>query len=352
MTTVPLDEMTDIKRIDCHSARDVLSAFPAQCRAATRLVAEPPPGIDRPSLVVVAGMGGSASSGDLLAACAADRLDVPILVHRGYGLPPVAGPKTLVIASSYSGDTAEVLSAVEVAIARRVPCVAITAGGRLADLAQRHGVPRVTLPGGIMPRMALGSLFFPAVAVLESVGLTVASRAEIAEALDTVGLMAAELVPERPAETNEAKRLAVTIGRRLPAIYGGPDTGPIAYRWKTDVEENAKTFAVAGTLPEMNHNEIEAWRAPDAGRLCLVLLRDHAEPAEITRRFTVLRDLVDAAAGGVTEAWTRGEGRMARLLSLAYLGQWTSYYLAVLREIDPWTIPLLDELKRRMRASR
>ena len=132
-------------------------------------------------------------------------------------------------------------------------------------------------------------------------------------------------------------------------IYGGPTTGAVAYRWKTDVEENAKTFAVAGTLPEMNHNEIEAWQGPDAKGMHAVLLRDASEPPEIAQRFHVLRDMIAPSAGGLSEARGRGAGRLARLLTLAYLGQWTSYYLAVLRDRDPWSVPLLDELKRRVR---
>jgi glucose/mannose-6-phosphate isomerase len=347
-----LDDLAAIERADAHNTRAVIAAFASQCRDAVRLGAAPAPAADRPTLVVVAGMGGSAASGDLLAACGADRADVPILVHRGYGLPPVAGRRTLLIASSYSGNTAEVLSAFEAALARSVPAVAITAGGSLAEVAARHGVARVVLPPGLMPRMALGYLFFPALAVLRGAGIPVATESEIAEALDAVAALGGELGPERPAEVNEAKRLALAIGDRLPAIYGGPDTGPIAYRWKTDIEENAKTFALAGSLPEMNHNEIEAWRPPAADALHLVLLRDVGESPEIARRFAVLRELVQGAAGGVSESWTHGRGRLARLLSLAYIGQWTSYYLALLRNVDPWTVPLLDELKRRMREPR
>ncbi|MBI2206980.1 MAG: bifunctional phosphoglucose/phosphomannose isomerase [Candidatus Rokubacteria bacterium] len=343
-----LDDQSEIKRRDLHNARDVLAGFPAQCRDATRLVPSPALPRAKPALVVVAGMGGSAAGGDLLAACAAERSDVPIVVHRGYGLPAIAGDRTLVIAVSYSGNTVETVSAVEVAIARRIPAVALTAGGTLGALAARHGVPLVTLPSGLMPRMALGYLFFPALAAAENVGLQIARADDIADALATVETLAAELGPDRPTATNEAKRLAVAIGTRMPAIYGGPDTGAIAYRWKTDVEENAKTFALAGALPEMSHNEIEAWRAPSAAALHLLLLRDAAEPPEIARRFAILRDLVASAAGGVSESWTRGSSRLARLLSLVYVGQWTSYYLALLRGIDPWSVPLLDELKRRM----
>jgi glucose/mannose-6-phosphate isomerase len=99
----------------------------------------------------------------------------------------------------------------------------------------------------------------------------------------------------------------------------------------------------------MNHNEIEAWRSTGAKDMHVVLLRDRGEAPEIARRFRVLHDLVGPSAGGVSEVWGRGQGRLARLLTLTYLGQWTSYYLAILRERDPWSVPLLDEMKRRMR---
>ena len=344
-----LDDLEALAQIDPHDARRALVEFPAQCRRARTLRAIPPLGIGTPRVVVVAGMGGSAVGGDLLAACAADAVGVPILVHRGFGLPALAGPDALVIACSYSGDTAEVLSAFEAAVARRVPVVALTAGGALAQRAAAAGRPRVTLPDGLMPRMALGYLLLPAVTLLAGCGVTVATAAEMDEAVAAVEALAPELVPGRPAGDNEAKRLALSIGDRLPVIYGGPTTGAVAYRWKTDVEENAKTFAVAGTLPEMNHNEIEAWQGPDAKGMHAVLLRDASEPPEIAQRFHVLRDMIAPSAGGLSEARGRGAGRLARLLTLAYLGQWTSYYLAVLRDRDPWSVPLLDELKRRVR---
>ena len=295
-------------------------------------------------------MGGSAAGGDLLATWLADRMTVPVVIHRGYGLPGVAGAGALVVASSYSGDTAETVSACEAALKSGATTLVLTQGGRLGSLAERHGLPCVRLPAGLMPRMALGYLFFPVVTALRGVDLAIASDAEIDEAIETIEGLAEELSPERPAALNEAKRLAVAIGHRLPAVYGGPDTGAVAYRWKTDLEENAKIFALAGALPEMNHNEIEAWRAPSASSLHLTLLRDRQEPPEIARRFAVLRSMVEPAAGGVSESWTRGEGRLARLLSLTYVGQWTSYYQAVLRGVDPWSVPLLDELKRRMRS--
>lgn len=346
-----LDDPRGLAHVDPHDARTVLADFPAQCRTARALVASPRLDVRRPRVVVIAGMGGSAAGGDLLVACGAATVDVPIVVHRGYGLPAAAGRESLVVTSSYSGDTAEALSAFEAALARRAPVVALTSGGALAQRAAAAGCPRVTLPPGLMPRMALGYLFLPALSLLADADVPVAGPAEIDEAVGALEAMARELRPEQPTAANEAKRLALAIGDRLPVVYGGPLTGAVAYRWKTDVEENAKTFALAGALPEMNHNEIEAWQAPDAKDMHAVLLREAGEAAEVARRFEILRELISPAAGGVSEARARGESRVARLLTLAYLGQWTSYYLAVLRGRDPWSVPILDEMKRRLRGS-
>jgi glucose/mannose-6-phosphate isomerase len=344
-----LDDPAALAAFDPHRARDVLAAFPAQCRAAVTLEPERLPTLKRPRVVVIAAMGGSAAAGDLVAAGAAERVEIPIVVHRGYGLPSVAWDDALVLAISYSGDTAEVLSAVETARARRLPLAVVTSGGALGALARQRNLPYARVPGGLMPRMALGSLFFPMARILRALDLEVVGTDEIEEALAVIEILGAELAPDRPTAANEAKRLALAVGARWPAVYGGPVTGSIAYRWKTDIEENAKTFALAGALPEMNHNTIEAWQAPLARELYLVLLRDEREPPEIRRRFTVLKDLVTEAAGGVAECWARGRGVLARLLSLMVLGQWTSYYLAILRGVDPWSVPRLDELKRRLR---
>lgn len=342
-----LDDPAALARIDSHDTRGVLTDFPAQCRAAVALAPSTSGPLPRPRAVIVAGMGGSAAGGDLLAACATERLDVPVLVHRGYGLPTLAGAADLVIVLSYSGETVETLSAATTGLERRCRVVAITSGGRLAALARRHRLTSVTLPGGLMPRMALGYLFFPMLAVLRAADLVVVKDAEIDEALSGLDGLTRELAPGSPTAVNEAKRLALALGDRVPVIYGGPATGPVAYRWKTDLEENAKCLAVAGALPEMNHNEIEVWGARIPQALHVVLLRDAHEDVEISRRFTLVRELI-ARQTGVSEAWTRGTGTLARLLSLIVLGQWTSFYLAALRGLDPWAVPVLDSFKAQL----
>jgi glucose/mannose-6-phosphate isomerase len=345
-----LDDPVEITRRDPHGAWETLERFASQCRDALRLRPDPDGALVRPDLVVIAGMGGSAASGDLLAGCLADRLPVPILSHRGYGLPTLVSPTTLVIASSYSGETVETVSALERAIKVGAQTWVVTSGGRLDELASRHRIPRIRLPRGFMPRMALGYLLLPLLKIVEAASLLAVADDELAEAVGLIEQMGVELAPTAPTSENQAKRLALDIGDRLPVLYGGPVTSGVAYRWKTDIEENAKRFAVAGALPEMTHNEIEAWQAPDAGRLHAIFLRDDTESSDIDRRFVVVRQLIEPAAGGVSEAWTRGRSRLARLLSLVCLGQWVSYYLALLRGVDPWPVPMLDEVKRRLRS--
>src|SRR3989475_4285528 len=257
---VNLDDPRAVQQGDPHRVAEILSAFPAQCRAAQALRSEPPLPRLRPSLIIIAGMGGSASGADLLAASGLPRLDVPILVHRGYGLPLTAGKDALVVAVSYSGDTAEVLSAADTALAYGVPVVTLSGGGRLAELATSRRLPHVRLPGGLMPRMALGYLFFALARVLTDADLPVATDAKLSETVNSLESLAKDLGPARATAQNEAKRLALAIGDRLPAIYGGPAAGAVAYRWETDLEENAKLPALAGTGPGMNHNEIEGLR--------------------------------------------------------------------------------------------
>jgi glucose/mannose-6-phosphate isomerase len=344
-----LDDPVTRARIDAHGVGKTLLGFSTQCRMAAGLRPVPDTPLARPRAVIVAGMGGSAAGGDLLATCAAERLDVPVIVHRGYGLPALVGPRDLVVVTSYSGETAEALSAFEAGLQRGAAVAVVTSGGRLGALARQRHLPRVEAPAGLMPRYALGHLFFSLLALLRAADLIPVKDAEVEEALGVLEQLGPDLGPDRPAAANQAKGLALALEDRIPLIYGGPLTGAVAYRWKTDLEENAKTFAAAGALPETNHNEIEACSGPSASRLHLVLLRDEGEPPEIARRFAVLGELVGGSLGGASQVWTRGTSSLARLLSVLAFGQWTSFYLALLRGVDPWSVPLLEALKAHLK---
>ncbi len=328
-----------------------LDGFPAQCRAAQDLVlfdSAPPGNVHQ---IVILGMGGSAAGGDLLRACASSRLPIPIQVNRGEVLPPGIGPETLLIPVSYSGNTEETLSALQSALATKPMVFVVTSGGILAGVAKSRGFPGVTVPPGLMPRSALGFLLFALLKILEAKGLVAIPKEEIAEALSTVEAMTRACGMARPTAENEGKQLALELESRIPVVYGGPTVAMAAYRWKTQIEENAKRLALTGVLPELNHNEVEGWADPEAGRFHVVFLRDRGEGDALARRISVTRGLLAGRAGGVSEIWSRGEGLLTRLLSLIVLGDWASYYLAALRGVDPRTIPVIDELKRRLSAS-
>ena len=313
------------------------------------LTAAPAPARGVPRHVVVAGMGGSAVAGDLVSALATDRASVPVTVWRAYGVPAFVGPESLVVATSYSGNTGEAVAALDAALRHGAAAAVVTSGGILSELARERNLPLVRLPGGLMPRFALGYLFFPLVGLVESLGVTLLGDTERAEALDLLEVMGRELEPGRPEAGNEAKRLARSLDGRIPVIYGSGFAAAVAYRWKTQLEENAKLLAFHGRLPEVDHNEIEGWRDPGARGFHAVFLRDAEEDEVTARRIALTRELIRERAGGMSEVWARGQGRLARLFSLIYVGDWAGYYLALLRGVDPSPVEMIEEIKRRLR---
>ncbi|MBI3456229.1 MAG: hypothetical protein HY002_10625 [Candidatus Rokubacteria bacterium] len=206
------------------------------------------------------------------------------------------------------------------------------------------------MPAGFPPRAALAFLLIPLVALLDGLGAALGGEQVREEAVAVLQALGAELVPEIPVAENPAKALALKLAGRVPVVYGTDATGPVAYRWRTQFEENAKVLALSGVLPEMNHNAVEAWGGGSGTAWAVVLLRDRGEHPRVARRAALTRAIVEARAP-VHEAWARGEGLLARLLSLVLLGDWTSYYLAVLRGADPWAVGILEEFRRRMMAA-
>ncbi len=300
-----------------------------------------------PRALLALGMGGSAAAGDLVQGLCHEAAAFPVQVVRGYTVPAWVGPETLVVASSYSGQTEETLAALEGARRREARVVVLTSGGALGEWARRDGLPWVRLPSGYPPRAALAFLLMPLVVLLDRWGAVPGGPAAREEAVRVVAALGGELAPEVPAAENPAKTLAAALAGHLPVVYGTDLTGPVAYRWRTQLEENAKVLALSGVLPEMNHNAIEAWDGDARSARAVVILRDAGEHPRVARRARLTRELLGARAP-VREVWARGEGRLARLLSLVLHGDWTSYYLALLRGVDPWAVEALEAFKRRM----
>ena len=345
---IDLDDRTALARIDAADMRGLLRGFPDQVAEAWGWRVDVP-AMDTIDRIVVAGMGGSAIGGDLLATLFR-RWDVPLPITtvRDYALPPWADERTLVIAVSYSGNTEETLGCAQQALDIGCPMLAVTSGGRLAELAHAHDVPLITVPSGQPPRASLGYLFAP---VLRSLAphLNRDVEAEMDAALALLRSLTTDL-DGSPVDANRAKRLAHELSEGIPICYGSSGvTGAVARRWKTQLNENAEVPAYWDVVPEINHNELMSWANDDlAARWDFLLLRDGAEAPAIARRFAVSEELLTERGCRVHEVQIDGESLLARLLGLVVLGDWVSYYRAMLREVDPTPVGLIEAFKRRM----
>jgi glucose/mannose-6-phosphate isomerase len=300
---------------------------------------------------VVCGMGGSAIAGDLVADAYSERLRRPLAVVRDYSLPGWVGRDTLVILSSYSGNTEETLTCAMQALEREALVVAVTSGGKLAEFYGAQGVPVVRLPGDIpQPRAAVVHLLVSMLVVLERMAILPALAEDLGEGEAALAAAAGANAPERPVAENPAKRLAAALNGGLPIIYGAEATAAVARRWKGQINENAKLPAAWAALPELDHNEIVGFEAAgDLGRAFrVVMLRDPRHHRQVHRRFELTKELVAPAVDRVLEVTAEGRSPLARVLDLVSLGDYASLYLACLRGIDPGPVDIIERLKDRL----
>ena len=300
--------------------------------------------------VAICGMGGSAIAGDLIVGAFWDRLRRPVQVIRDYYLPGWVGEDTLVIGSSFSGTTEETLTCMLDAIDRTCPAVGISTGGRFADYYVPRGVPLVQVPQSPMPRAALVQMLAATLVVLERFEVLPPLESELVEARETLLAAVRDYGPDTPEEANPAKQVASMLNERLPLIWGAEITAPIAYRWKCQLNENAKIPAYCARLPEHNHNEIVGIEGIGAqgARTRVIMLLDPRNHRQVERRFGITEDLVNPFVEGVTRIEAEGRGALARMLDLVLLGDYVSLYLACLRQVDPGPITMIDRLKERL----
>jgi len=301
--------------------------------------------LDAPGGLVVAGMGGSAVGGALARAALWPALERPLLLARGHALPPWTGADALVLCASYSGDTRETLAAYEDAGERGAARVVSASGGELPARARHDKVPVIPLPGGFQPRHAVGYSLVVALEVAALAGIAPSSRDEVAGAAALAAELAAEWGPDGP-EDGLAKALARRLDGSTPVIAGPGIAAAAAYRWKCQVNENAKLPAFAAELPEAGHNEIAGWAgASRAGRFSAVLLEDPDAGEDAAARLALTADIVAGQAHAVARVAPRGTTRLERLVSHVLLGDLVSLYLAVLQGVDPAPIEPIDRLK-------
>ena len=338
-----------IERYDKSGMRRLLAGFPRQVEDAVRVGKRtkiPSMGSSINSIVLT-GLGGSAIAGDLLRSYLAPELTVPFVVNRHYFLPHFVGEKSLVIVSSYSGDTEETISAHLDARKRRARVLCISSGGETQRLAGKFRQPLITIPKGLPPRAALGYSFFPLLLALVKLKFIRAREKDIGETMSALGRQSRRynsLDPKR----NPALQLAQRLYGKVPIIYSPADRyDAVNLRWRGQLEENAKVLAYGNVLPEMNHNELVGWKVLRRlmSEMAVIFLRDRSDHKRVVLRMNLTKGIVSEFASSATEAWSEGKSGLARMFSLIYLGDWVSFYVAMLNGIDPTPVKVIDYLK-------
>jgi glucose/mannose-6-phosphate isomerase len=303
---------------------------------------------DLPGGLVVCGMGGSAIGGDLAIAALGDRATRPITVIRGYALESWIPPATLVLCSSYSGETEETLACFEAAGAAGAQRVVLTTGGTLARLAREEGVPVIGVPAGMQPRAAVVYMTMGALECAALCGAAPALHAEV----DTATALLEQLIEEwgpGGAEDSLSKRVARELHETIPVVHGAASTVAVGRRWSTQINENAKSLAFLNELPEANHNQICGWgrgrsMAPFSG----VFLGDPDQHPRVKERIELMAAEVERTGAPAIQVDARGESRLERVLSLVLLGDIVSVYMGVLAGVDPTPVEAIERFKKQL----
>ncbi|MFQ5797339.1 MAG: bifunctional phosphoglucose/phosphomannose isomerase [Bacteroidota bacterium] len=339
----------DIQIVDRSNFFRLLVEFPQQVEDAVRIAraAEVKLNVRGIQHIIITGLGGSAIGGDLLRSYLADQLRIPIFVNRHYSLPEFVSQNSLAFVSSYSGNTEETIAAHREAKKRKARIVCISSEGELASMAKRYGHSFITIPPGFPPRAALGYSFFPMLITLNKLRLAKANQSAWKE---TVSLLKA--LSERYKDVVSTRNLAIDLAYRLkgklPILYSSTERfDSVNLRWRAQLAENAKVLAFGNVLPEMNHNEVAGWHVLKdlMKNMAVIILRDRDDHLRVQKRMDITKDIIGECAASITEVQSEGRSVLARMFSLVYLGDWVSFYLAILNGVDPTSVKVIDYLK-------
>lgn len=298
--------------------------------------------------ILVSGLGGSAIGGDILRSYAFSQAAIPVIVNRDYDIPAFVGPQSLVLAVSYSGNTEETLSAYRQAERAGANIIVVSGGGKLSSLAREDGNMVVEIPAGLSPRAATGYLFCPLALILEELGLLSGVSKDLAETSRVLADLKEEINPAVDYDQNIARQLAGEMKGRIPVIWGSSAHSEVAaWRWKAQINENAKSPAYYNVFPELNHNELVGFEAPGdlISQILIVILRDPGDHERVKKRIDISRQVIESRVAKVMEVEARGNSFLTRFYSLVYIGDYTSYYLALEYGINPTPVEVIDYLK-------
>jgi glucose/mannose-6-phosphate isomerase len=341
--------LDEIKRLDPKGMYTWIADFPAQVEQAVRIGKTAPVKLNVRGIrnIVLTGLGGSAIGGDLLRSYLAGDLEVPFIVNRHYLLPEFVDANTLVIVSSYSGNTEETISAHKDAVKRKARVLCVSTGGRTEAMAKKFKQAWIRIPPGLSPRAALGYSFFPLLVVFGRLGLIKPKTGEINETIKLLKELSSRYALAA-APDNAPLRLAEQIKGRLPIVYSSTEhLDAINIRWRGQIAENAKQLGYGHVLPEMNHNELVGWKVlvDLMKQMHVVFLKDAGTHPRVAIREEITKGIVSSYAGAVTEVRSEGRSLLARMFSLVHFGDWVSLYLAILNREDPEPVEVINYLK-------
>ncbi|HRU61316.1 MAG: bifunctional phosphoglucose/phosphomannose isomerase [Bacteroidia bacterium] len=320
--------------------KDLVQRFPEQLEEALRIGEQA--SISRPIRpirnVIITGLGGSGIGGTIVSEIIANECPVPVTVNKDYFLPAFTGPETLVIVSSYSGNTEETLQAMDVALEKGAQISCITSGGSVAERAREHRLDLVLIPGGNPPRSCLGysltQLFF----ILHKKGLIGgAFVAQLRASIDRMRM-------EEAAIKSEAQEVTDFLFGKLPVIYAVDGYNGVATRFRQQINENSKMLCWHHIIPEMNHNELVGW-AEQHEECAVVILRNSTDYYRSQARIEINKEIIAQRTPHIREIWSRGDSMLERSLYLVHLTDWVSCYLADRKAIDAVEVNVINHLK-------
>lgn len=289
--------------------------------------------------VVVLGLGGSAFGAELVKNYVEDYLPIPLLIVRDYTIPPFVNEKTLVIASSYSGNTEETLSALEQALVKKAHIVTISSGGKLIEIAQTHGLDAILLPQGYPPRAAVAFSFVAQIFILKSLGL-------IPELCFTLINDAIPFVQSFQ-DFDSVKMMAKQFYGRIPVLYSTPSSESIAIRFRQQIEENAKQLCWHHVIPEMNHNELVGWELPNwiMEKIMVCFIESPSDHPRNQLRTSIIKQVLHQKNASFVSLVLKGSNTLEQLLYGLHFSDWVSYELAILNQVEPTPVYIIDFLK-------
>lgn len=343
---------TEIKLYDKSEMFGVLANFSSQLEDALDIGSSlsPPDKLKNINKIIITGLGGSAVGGDLVRSFLQYEIDIPVFINRNYGLPAFADGDTLLIASSYSGETEETISAYEDGKSKGCKIAVISTGGRLTIMAEGDGNYVIKIPKGFQPRCALGYSVVPLLILFAKLGLISDKDSDIKEVIRLIKERSSEYTTVDP-QNNLSIRMAERILGRIPVIYSSCDIMDVVnLRWRGQFNENSKSPAFGNVLPEMNHNEIVGWgkNLEILRKFVPIYLKDKDDNPKILKRMEVTKDIIKPYRELEFELESEAPGRLERIFDLIYLGDWVSYYLAILYKSDPTQIENINILKSKL----